>query len=96
MALALGGAFEHRGVQRLRTLVRDLDRLATVELVIELSLLARCDRALARVLGRLRVRRLVAGTRVELHHCPPELTAELGHTPAEAYTVLDEPSRGDR
>ena len=65
------------------------------ELVVDLSDLdGDCGPALVRVLGQLRVHRLTAGTRVEVHGAPPALTAEIGTRPATAYTVHDGPSDG--
>jgi hypothetical protein len=32
---------------------------------------------------------LIAGARVELHSPPAELTAALGHSPAQSFTVYD-------
>lgn len=97
VVLALAGTFGRAGVERLHDLMGDVDRLATVELVVELSLLVGGEPALARALAGLRMRRLVAGTRVELHNPPPELTLELGHTPTQAITVTDTADRtGER
>ena len=67
LALALAGTFDCAGTERVRALGRDLDRLATTELAIDLSRLVSCDPPLTRALVGLRSQRLVAGVRVELH-----------------------------
>ena len=81
VTLALAGSFDAAGIEYLRTTTRDLDLLATVELVVDCSALTRCDVALARVLAGLRRRRLEAGTRIELHAVPRELAREIGLGP---------------
>jgi len=90
LALGLTGTFDRAALARLRDLMSELPRLAPTELVIDLSLLHSCEQALARVLAQLRVQRLVAGARVELHSPPAELTTTLGDTPAEEFGVVDD------
>lgn len=82
VALALAGRTDRAGLEGLRALAAELPRLAATELTIDLSRLQGCEPALAWVLGRLRRERLAAGARVELHHAPRELVAELGEHPA--------------
>ncbi|GAA4797429.1 hypothetical protein GCM10023200_37040 [Actinomycetospora chlora] len=79
VALALRGRFDRVGRERLRALAADVERQARTELVIDLSGLEHCDSGLARVLGRLRIRCLAHGARVELTDPPEALAAELGH-----------------
>lgn len=90
LALALAGTFDRAALERLRNLMAELHHLAHVEVVIDLSLLRTCEQGLARVLAQLRVQRLVAGARVELHSPPPALAVELGHTPAQEFDVVDD------
>lgn len=90
LAVSLAGTFDRAAVERLRGTLRDLGRVASDELVIDMSGLASCNSVLARFLAQLRVQRLIAGTRVELHDIPPELATALGHSPAEKFAVHDE------
>jgi hypothetical protein len=95
VALAVVGTGGPTQVRALRSLRGRLAREAWAELVVDLSGLdGDCGPALVRVLGQLRVHRLTAGARVEVHGAPPALTAELGARPATAYTVHDAPPRG--
>lgn len=98
LAVALAGTFERAAIEALRGRLRDLGRVASDELVIDLSGLASCHSTLARFLAELRVKRLIAGARVELHGVPPELSVALGHSPAQRFTVHDGPDdqRDDR
>lgn len=80
LALALGGTFATGDVARLRGLDAVLRRLATAELVVELSALRLWDAVLARALARVRVRALVAGATIELHSAPEGLGVALGGT----------------
>jgi hypothetical protein len=92
VALAVVGVGGPAQVRTLRALRARLAREAWSELVIDLSgLEGDCGPALVRVLGQLRVQRLSAGARVEVHGAPPALTAELGARPATAYTVHEDP-----
>jgi hypothetical protein len=94
LALAAVGAGGPAQVRALRSLRARLAREAWAELVVDLSgLEGDCGPALVRVLGQLRVQRLTAGARVEVHGAPPALAAELGACPATAYTVHDAPPR---
>ncbi len=94
LALAAVGAGGPAQVRALRSLRARLAREAWTELVVDLSgLEGDCGPALVRVLGQLRVQRLTAGARVEVHGAPPALAAELGACPATAYTVHDAPPR---
>jgi hypothetical protein len=94
VALAAVGAGGPAQVRTLRSLRARLAREAWAELVVDLSALdGDCGPALVRVLGQLRMQRLTAGARVEVHGAPPALAAELGARPATAYTVHDAPSR---
>lgn len=91
LVVALGGHFDPAAVDRLRGRVVELRARARTELVLECFHLGpSCGGPLARVLARLRVQCLIEGARVELHHCPAELRAELGRTTPQAYTVTDD------
>jgi hypothetical protein len=92
VALAVVGAGGPAQVRTLRSLRARLAREAWEELVVDLTALdGDCGPALVRVLGQLRMQRLTAGARVEVHGAPPALAAELGARPATAYTVHDTP-----
>jgi hypothetical protein len=93
VALAVVGTAGPAQVRALRELRPQLAREAWAELVIDLEHLdGECGPALVRVLGQLRVQRLTAGARVEVHGAPPEVVSELGAQPATAFTVSDEPA----
>ncbi|MCD2195869.1 STAS domain-containing protein [Actinomycetospora endophytica] len=77
VALALGGRFNRAAVDELESLLRDLRPSAGVELVIDLTALAESHPRLGRVLGRIRIRCLVDGAAMALHHLPPALADEL-------------------
>lgn len=96
LVIALAGTFDRAAVERLRGTLRDLGRVASSELVVELSGLASCNSALARFLAQLRVQRLINGTRVELHSAPTELRTVMGHSPDRTFAVHDDPAAGDR
>jgi anti-anti-sigma regulatory factor len=89
LSVSLAGTFDRAAVERLRGTLRDLGRVASDELVIDMAGLASCNSSLARFLAQLRVQRLIAGTRVELHDVPPELATALGHSPPEKFAVHD-------
>ena len=89
VALALGGVFDPPQQQRLQALSADLDRWASVELAVDLSQVVRCSTVLVRTLTALRMRRLVAGARVELHNPPRELVVDLGHVPVTAFSLSE-------
>lgn len=94
VALAAVGAGGPAQVRTLRSLRARLAREAWAELVVDLSALeGDCGPALVRVLGQLRMQRLTAGARVEVRGAPPALAAELGASPATAYTVHDDEPR---
>lgn len=92
LALAVAGAVDGVVVERLRALldehlVRDL---SATELVIDLSEVRTCEPGLARLLDRVRSRRVAEGCRVEL--CNPSAALEVGldtATLSEAFTVYD-------
>jgi STAS domain len=92
LALALAGAFDRAGTERVRALGRDLALSASTELVVDLSQLTSSDPPLIRALLGLRMQRLVTGVRVELRSPPAALVAELGAAPAESYSVRDDPA----
>jgi hypothetical protein len=95
VALAVVGPGGPAQVRTLRSLRGRLAREAWAELVVDLSGLdGDCGPALVRVLGQLRVHRLTAGARVEVHGAPPALTAEIGTRPATTYTVHDDGPSG--
>jgi hypothetical protein len=92
LALAVAGAVDGIVVERLRALldehlVRDL---SATELVIDLSEVRTCEPGLARLLDRVRSRRVAEGCRVEL--CNPSAALEAGldkATLTEVFTVYD-------
>jgi anti-anti-sigma regulatory factor len=84
IALALRGRFDHGARELLHALSDELPHLARRELAVDLSGLDRCDRTLARAIGRLRIRCLAREARVELHDPPPALAVELGRPVATA------------
>ncbi|GAA4829578.1 hypothetical protein GCM10023201_16400 [Actinomycetospora corticicola] len=91
VALAVVGVAGPAQVRALRELRPQLAREAWAELVIDLSHLdGECGPALVRVLGQLRVQRLTAGARVEVHGAPAEAVAELGDRRATEFTVREE------
>lgn len=81
VVVALGGAFDRAGAEVLRRVGDDLDRTAAAELVVDMTRMTGCDDAVARIVARWRIRRLAAGSRVELHGAPPAVRAELGQHP---------------
>ena len=93
VALAVAGGFDQAGVERLRSLVTEVQRAANSELIIDCSRLAGPKPSLTRLLSRLRIQRLVAGARVELRSAPPELIAELGEHPTGERGPYPERSR---
>lgn len=82
VVLALAGGFDTVGLDRLRALVPMLEQRSEAELVVDLSGLRDCEAPLARVIGRLRIRRLAADARVELRQPPVAVRRELGERPA--------------
>ena len=94
LALAVVGDAGPEQVKALRALRSRLAQEAWAELTVELSALTGdCGPALVRVLGQLRVHRLAAGARVEVHGAPPAVVSHLGASPATEFTVRDAPSR---
>ena len=90
LALAVVGDAGPTQVKALRALRPRLAQEAWAELTVELSALTGdCGPALVRVLGQLRVHRLAAGARVEVHGAPPEVVSYLGSSPATEFTVRD-------
>lgn len=96
LALALAGTVDQAGVEHLRALRPEVDRLAGNELALELSGLTECGPSLVQVLAGLRIARLAAGARVELHTPPAELTAVLGQDPVPAFTIRDDPTPSEQ
>jgi anti-anti-sigma regulatory factor len=78
VALALRGPVDDAARDHLKGLIGELPRAAYRELVLDLAGVDGCDTALARTLGRLRIRCVLRGARVEVHDPPEALTAELG------------------
>lgn len=93
LVLAVSGVFDEAARARLDAVARDLSRIATAELVLVTSRLTACDRRLARLLSRIRLRHLMEGARVELHDPPLELTAELGQAPVTQFSISDRDQR---
>ena len=90
LALAVVGEAGPAQVKALRALRPRLAQDAWAELTVELSALTGdCGPALVRVLGQLRVHRLAAGSRVEVHGAPPAVVSHLGSSPATEFTVRD-------
>lgn len=92
LALALAGAVDAAVVERLRALLEEhlVRQLSADELVIELSEVRSCCPGLARLLDRVRSRRLVEGCRVELRNPSPALGVGLERAGLTAvFTVYD-------
>lgn len=92
LALALAGRVDAGVVERLRALLdeRLVRQLSAAELVIDLSEVRSCESCLARLLDRVRIRRLAEGCRVELCNPSEALGAGLDRvTLSEAFTVYD-------
>jgi anti-anti-sigma regulatory factor len=92
LALAVAGAVDAGVVERLRALLDEhlVRELSAAELVIDLSEVRSCEPSLARLLDRVRIRRLTEGCRVEL--CNPSQALRVGldrATLTEAFTVYD-------
>jgi anti-anti-sigma regulatory factor len=92
LALALAGAVDAGVVERLQALLDEhlVRRLSAAELVIDLSEVRTCGPGLARLLDRVRIRRLAEGCRVEL--CNPSEALGVGldqATLSQAFTVYD-------
>lgn len=92
LALAVAGAVDAGVVERLGALLDEhlVRELSAAELVIDLSGVRTCEPGLARLLDRVRSRRLVEGCRVEL--CNPSAALGAGlekATLTEAFTVYD-------
>lgn len=97
LALAVAGAVDTGVVERLRALLdeRLVRELSANELVIDLSEVRSCGPGLARVLDRMRSRRIVEGCRVELRNPSEALGVGLENaTLTEAFTVYDAVRRG--
>jgi hypothetical protein len=82
IVLALAGRFDAVGLERLRALAPMLEQRSGAELVIDLSELRDCEPSLARVIGRLRIRRLAQDASVDLRQPPAAVRRELGERPA--------------
>jgi anti-anti-sigma regulatory factor len=92
LALALAGAVDAGVVERLRALLDEhlVRELSAAELVIDLSEVRTCVPGLARLLDRVRSRRITEGCRVELCNPSEALGAGLDKaTLAEVFTVYD-------
>ena len=92
LALAVAGAVDAAVVERLRALLDEhlVRALSADELVIELSEVRTCTPGLARLLDRIRSRRLTEGCRVELRNPSSALGVGLERaTVTEAFTVYD-------
>lgn len=93
LIMALGGRFDAEATDRLRGRVGELRALATSELLVDCSQLQGHSPALERALVRLRMQMLIGGARVQFLDAPDTLTAQLGSTRSDAYTVTDDPPR---
>ena len=92
LAMAVAGAVDARVVERLRALLEEhlVRELSAVELVIDLSEVRTCEPGLARLLHRVRSRRMAEGCRVELRNPSEALGVGLENaTMTEAFTVYD-------
>jgi len=92
LALAVAGAVDAGVIERLRALLDEhlVRELSADELVIDLSEVRTCEPGLARLLDRVRSRRVAEGCRVEL--CNPSEALGVGldrATLTEAFTVYD-------
>lgn len=86
-ALGLAGTFDRVERAKLRASMPSLRRLAAHELDIDLSGVGEYDAALARLIGQLRIRQLIGGARVEVHHCPAWMSSEFSGSSAEVLWV---------
>lgn len=92
LALAVAGAVDAGVVERLRALLDEhlVGELSAYELVIDLSEVRTCGPGLARLLDRVRSRRIAEGCRVELRNPSEALGDGLENaTLTEAFTVYD-------
>jgi anti-anti-sigma regulatory factor len=92
LALAVAGAVDAGVIERLRALLDEhlVRELSADELVIDLSEVRTCEPGLARLLDRVRSRRLAEGCRVELCNPSEALGVDLHRaTLTEAFTVYD-------
>jgi hypothetical protein len=92
LALAVAGAVDAAVVERLRALLDEhlVRALSADELVIELSEVRTCAPGLARLLDRVRSRRMTEGCRVELRNPSSALGVGLERASlTEAFTVYD-------
>ena len=92
LALAVAGAVDAEVVERLRALLDEhlVRELSADELIIELSAVRTCCPGLARLLDRVRSRRITEGCRVELRNPSSALGVGLERaTLTEAFTVYD-------
>ena len=92
LALAVAGTVDADVVERLRALLDEnlVRELSADELVIELSAVHACCPGLARLLDRVRSRRITEGCRVELRNPSSALGVGLERASlTEAFTVYD-------
>lgn len=87
--LALAGRFGATELGRLQRLVPHIRRLAENTLIIDLSGIRDCSHRLVRWIGHMRIRRLIDGGHVELHHCPLELAEEMTRVGVGVGVVVD-------
>ena len=79
LVIAPGGHIENATVRHLDAVLRDVHRLASRHLVIDLTAVRSSDLRLARVLARVRIRGLLDDTDLTVHNLPDELRDEYGH-----------------
>lgn len=92
LALAVAGVVDDRVVERLRALLAEplVRELGAQELVIDLSEVRVCEPGLTRFLHQVRLRRMVAGCRVELRNPSAALGVGLEDaTSGEVFTLYD-------
>lgn len=89
VALALAGPMGPPGLARVRELMPTIERAGRTEVVIDLSGLTDCSPGLVRLLGRLRIRRLIDQASVEVRGAPLGVEHEL-----LVGTRDDDPARG--
>jgi hypothetical protein len=92
LALAVAGAVDAGIIERLRALLDEhlVRELSADELIIDLSEVRTCEPGLARLLDRVRSRRVSEGCHVELRNPSEALGVGLEKaTLTEAFTVYD-------
>jgi hypothetical protein len=87
IVVALGGHLDHGALRRVDAALREVQRLATRHLVIDLSAARGCHPGLAGVLGHARIRCLVDEVDVSVQNLPDELRDEYAHQIGRPATI---------